>query len=276
MSGPTILHPTDLLPHSDGALAHALRIALAQKGLLEMVHVAGAPVEGERNRFPDIRSLLDGWGALSKRADTKEIEALDVEWTTVHLPPESPSEALVRDVSHHPVDLIVLRTEPLSGLSRFVGVSVGDALVARGGAPVLLLAQGVSGFVTASTGDVSLKHIIIGVENAYLADLAIDATVRLLHKVAPTGVEVTLVHVSDRDEFPAIDAPDIDGWSFTKRTLTGSVTKALLAAADGNGADLIVLATRGRDSLGDALFGTTLQQVLRDSRCAVMSIPGRS
>jgi nucleotide-binding universal stress UspA family protein len=52
---------------------------------------------------------------------------------------------------------------------------------------------------------------------------------------------------------------------------TASVTDAVVEAADG--ACLIVMATRGSNSLSDALFGTNTEHVLRTTRCPILVVP---
>jgi hypothetical protein len=42
--------------------------------------------------------------------------------------------------------------------------------------------------------------------------------------------------------------------------------------AQGVGADLIVLGTRGRTNLRDLLLGSTAEKVLRDSVCSVLAV----
>jgi nucleotide-binding universal stress UspA family protein len=57
--------------------------------------------------------------------------------------------------------------------------------------------------------------------------------------------------------------------------LTGKPADAILALAEKNGIDLIVLTTKGRDGLKRALIGSTAEQIMRHAPCPVMSVRRR-
>lgn len=45
------------------------------------------------------------------------------------------------------------------------------------------------------------------------------------------------------------------------------------SAAQARHAGLIVMATRGHDGVGDVLFGSHTERVIRESTCPVLSVP---
>jgi len=53
----------------------------------------------------------------------------------------------------------------------------------------------------------------------------------------------------------------------------GSPGDTIVAAAKENRADLIIMGTKGADSIGDAIFGTTATYVMERAGCPVMAIP---
>ena len=61
-----ILHPTDFSPEAFPAFAHAVRLAVAAKGHLTIVHAApdGSAAGYEWEQFPKVRALLAKWGML--------------------------------------------------------------------------------------------------------------------------------------------------------------------------------------------------------------------
>ena len=67
MSIRSILHPTDFSELSGVAFAHALRIALATRSRLHLLHVSEHDT-GEALAFPHARRLLAQWG-LSEEDD---------------------------------------------------------------------------------------------------------------------------------------------------------------------------------------------------------------
>ena len=54
----------------------------------------------------------------------------------------------------------------------------------------------------------------------------------------------------------------------------GEVVEAILDECEEQGADLIVMATDGREGFLDALRGTTTEQVLRAAKCPLLAVPG--
>ena len=67
----SILHPTDFSERSADAFVHALRIAIAAKATLTIVHVASDPDQQEWASFPHVRETLANWG-LMKASDSIE------------------------------------------------------------------------------------------------------------------------------------------------------------------------------------------------------------
>ena len=59
----TIIHPTDFSDASAEAFVHALRIALAAKARLYLLHVASGR-EDDVMDFPHVRETLARWGLM--------------------------------------------------------------------------------------------------------------------------------------------------------------------------------------------------------------------
>ncbi|MDQ5977287.1 MAG: hypothetical protein QG602_259 [Verrucomicrobiota bacterium] len=57
--------------------------------------------------------------------------------------------------------------------------------------------------------------------------------------------------------------------------LSGKPADEILALAEKNSIDLIVLTTKGRDGLKRALVGSTAEQIMRHAPCPVMSVRRR-
>ena len=60
----TIVHPTDFSDASASAFAHALRIVLAMRGKLHLVHVADS--QSAHDGFPHIRQTLALWNLMEE------------------------------------------------------------------------------------------------------------------------------------------------------------------------------------------------------------------
>jgi nucleotide-binding universal stress UspA family protein len=106
----SILHPTDFSDLSGVALAHALRIALAAKGKLHILHVAQHDTGGALV-FPHVRRLLVQW-RLSEEDDPPWVVAakLGIEVENIRIKWQEPTQGIASFLDSHPCDLIVLAT----------------------------------------------------------------------------------------------------------------------------------------------------------------------
>jgi len=73
----TIVHPTDFSDTSAVAFAHALRISLAMRGLLYLVHIAESDSPDEYDGFPRVRHVLARWGLMNENDPPEAVGKLD-------------------------------------------------------------------------------------------------------------------------------------------------------------------------------------------------------
>jgi nucleotide-binding universal stress UspA family protein len=67
--------------------------------------------------------------------------------------------------------------------------------------------------------------------------------------------------------------PEGSGWAWQSLLGHGEPVESILAAADKLEANLIVMTTNGRDTLDQALLGSTTERVLRKANCPVLAVP---
>jgi hypothetical protein len=70
----SIVHPTDFSLSNGAAFAHAVRLAIAARSALHILHVDEASAETERNSFPAVRKLLTQWEMLEPGAPPEAVE----------------------------------------------------------------------------------------------------------------------------------------------------------------------------------------------------------
>lgn len=252
------MHPTSLRPEEDAAFAHAVRLATAHGASLEVVHIAGPILPGQREHFPDAQALLDAWEPDGSDAP--------LDWSTVLLPAGAPATALALDLQRNPADLVIMRTAARTGFDRVLHGSIAQALVNDARCRLLLLPRDVTGFVDAKTGQVDVRHVLIPVKNAFLAELALEGARALCAPLTHGSFYAHLLHVGDGDE-PAVPPPG-PRWTVERHTADGRVGEAIIAVGARVSADLVVLTTSGRH-----LLGRTLRHVLSNVRCPVLAIP---
>ena len=122
----TILHPTDFSDLSGAAFAHALRIALAARCKLQLLHVVQRDA-GAALSFPNVRRLLVQWG-LSDEDDplSEALTKLGLEVDNISLNGRDPAQSIVRFLREHPSDLIVIATHGRDGVDHWLKGSVSE------------------------------------------------------------------------------------------------------------------------------------------------------
>jgi nucleotide-binding universal stress UspA family protein len=268
----SIVHPTDFSHLSSVAFAHALRIAVAAKCRLHALHVAGAESEGsgDATSFPQVRSLLVQWGLLAEGDSPAAVFAkLGVDWQNVTLDPQNPAGGILRYLDQNDCDLIVFATHGREGLDRWLQGSVAETVFNRSATPTLFVPRGARGFVNAVTGDIRLRRVLVPVDRSPEPDCAIETARRFGALVAGHDVAMQLLHVGATA--PALSADAARGLEpITIRY--GNVVQTILDAAAEYDADLIAMATEGRNGILDALRGSTTERVIRHAPCPVLAV----
>jgi hypothetical protein len=91
----TIVHPTDFSDTSALAFAHALRIALAMRSLLYLVHVAESKYPDEYDGFPHIRQVLAQWQLMNESDPPAAVGKLGIKVAKIGLKPHDPLRGLL-------------------------------------------------------------------------------------------------------------------------------------------------------------------------------------
>jgi nucleotide-binding universal stress UspA family protein len=268
----TILHPTDYSEASGAAFVHALRIALAAKALLYILHVASG-TEDDIMAFPSVGATLARWGLIAPDTSPDAIESrLGLRIAKVDLEPQAPIEGVRGFLKRHPPDLMVLATEARQGAARWLRGSIAEKLARETAAPTLFVPARAHGFVDPARGEVHLHHVVIPVDHApQPAAAAIDTIMGLAHLVAGMDAEEHLLHVGS--ERPQVARGGAPGRVMPVALRQGDVVAAIVTAANDWPADLIGMATAGHRNVLDAMRGSTTERVLRQAPCPVLAVP---
>lgn len=272
MNGETpksIVHPTDLSFASLDAFAHALRIAVACKSLLHILHIEAPEVEDDDwDRFPHVREMLARWGLISPVAKREEVaEKLGLRVVKASVQSESAVAGVNAYVDRHLCDLLVMMTRPRSALERLLVASVAEETARETHAPALFLREDQPGFIDRETGAVRLNTVLMPVEASVPPLDAFRHVADLAHALNPAA-DVMLLHVGD-------DLPIFEGLLPHIELRKGPVVETILDYAKEIKADLIAMPTRGRQGLLEALRGSTTERVLHEAPCPLLASPAR-
>jgi nucleotide-binding universal stress UspA family protein len=72
---------------------------------------------------------------------------------------------------------------------------------------------------------------------------------------------------------PAVRCPDVPGWEWKKEVRSGDVIQTIVDAAKAAEAELIVMATDGRNGFLDGLRGSHSERLLRYGVAPLITVP---
>ena len=269
----TIFHPTDFSQGSEVAFGHALKLAITIGAKLAIMHVSAGKDYVHRTDFPGVRSTLARWGVLPEGVSTDEIAKIGLKVSKIRGSGGDPVDSILRYLDRHPAELIVLATHQREGLAGWLHKAVAEPITRGSGMMSLFVPEQAKGFISLEDGTVTLESVLIPVDHAPRPDVAVEGAAGLALGLGCDPVSFTLVHVSEKGDMPKVRERFRKGWTWERIIRSGNVVEQILEAGTGSGADLIVLATQGRQGFLDALLGSTSERVVRNSRCPVLSIP---
>jgi nucleotide-binding universal stress UspA family protein len=268
-----ILHPSDFSQASDVAFAHALKLALAARAALHLMHVARERAEVHWSDFPGVRSLLTRWGLLPAGSPQEAVATLGLRVQKILGAGVDPVDALLHYLTGHPADLVVLAAHQRDGLAQWGHKAVAAPLARRSGIMTLFIPHDGSGFVSLETGAVTLQRILIPVDTVPRPHAAVEVAAGLVQLLGCDQVSFTLVHVGAAGDMPAIQRPHHPGWTWDSMVRRGHVVDQILDVGAAGAADLMVLTTQGHHGVLDALRGSTSERLVRGAPCPVLAIP---
>jgi nucleotide-binding universal stress UspA family protein len=265
----SIVHPTDFSDLSAAAFAHALRIALAARSKLHLLHVSQYDA-AEALAFPHAQRLLAQWG-LSDKDDPPWMIAskLGIEVENIRIKLQEPTQAIVDFLSEHGSDLVVIATHGRDGVSHWLQGSVAEGVFRRAAIPTLFIAPGARGFVDQVSGDVQLKRVLIPVDFSPPPYRAIEAIQRFGRLLTGANIAIDLLHVGEA-------APPLRAASSSAlppvMLRSGNVVQSIVDAAIEFDVDFIGMPTAGHHGVLDALRGSTTERVIRHAPCPVFAL----
>jgi nucleotide-binding universal stress UspA family protein len=267
-----VFHPSDFTAEEEVAFAHALRLAVAVRGELSIVHVGNTDDSIHWEYFPRVRPTLVKWGMVEAHKEAKGMATLGFTAHKVQLAGKQGMGSLLAYMAEHLPDLAVMAAHQRHGLSHLKNPSHAVPISENSGTTALFIPQHVPGFVSTETGDVSLRRVLIPIDVEPRPQPAVDIVVAIADALE-CRLDITLLFVGDIDHMPAVHIPQRPGWTVKKRAESGDTVSTILNVAAKEQADLIAMCSPGKCSLVDAFVGTKLERILNDTNCPLIGVP---
>lgn len=281
-----ILVPSDLSAESEQALEHAWALAQGLAAHLTLFHAVPLP----DHAYPHwaFGHGHDAW------VEAQEIarECLERDLADLAPPPSRPARVVVERATSVPralltfirntqPDLTVMATHGRDRLSQVLLGSVTETVFRNAFRPVLCLRQPEHGarlpyrlilvptdLSPASRLAFPLAALLARTFGAKVITLQVQPTPTLSNLLAsPPGGEAQVPTEATLWKFVKPEFPNLD---LEARVQKGHVWDSIVTTARIEKADLIVMATRGHDSLGDKILGSNTERVVRHAPCPVL------
>jgi nucleotide-binding universal stress UspA family protein len=268
-----IFHPSDFSEASNVAFAHALKLAVATRGHLTILHTGSKATAGTWAEFPRVRRTLESWNLLPPGSSKDDISRLGVDIEKVVLSYSDPARSIVRYLCRHPHDLIVLATHQYDGLKRWVHEPVAGPIARDSAEVTLFVPHAGAGFVSPGDGSIHLQNILIPVASIPAPGLSIAGTAALVESLASGPATATLLHIGKEETFPECSVRETRTLEWRRVCKRGHPEEEILKSAEEERADLIVMSTQGHRGFLDAIRGSTAERVVRGAKCPVLVLP---
>jgi nucleotide-binding universal stress UspA family protein len=258
------------------AFAHALKLALLARAELTIMHVDPTVAPEGFEDFPRVRPTLERWGVLPQNSTKEQVQSLGLRIKKIRALADDPKAAILHHLTQSPTDLMVVATSPHQGRFRWIHEPQAEVVSRAAEATTLFVPSHVAGFVSLKDGRTALRRILLPISRDPAPTPAISLATGIASIIGEDGMTFNLVHSGDGEAVPSISPislPERPGWTWNTTAGDGNAVDWILASGAEYDVDLIVMSTKGHDSLLDTLLGSTTERVLHGARCPVLAIP---
>jgi nucleotide-binding universal stress UspA family protein len=291
-----ILCPIDFSAFSDHALTYAVRMAKWYTAALRVLHVMPPLPPSTVSELAATSRMLTARN-LQIAVDSHRLPGVDIATELVESP--DPAGKILESANRYGPDLIVMGSHGRSGLQRVLLGSVVETLLHKSLRPLLTIPSHIDPKRLADRAP--MRRIICAVD---FAEASISALAFAMSLAEEANAQLTLLHVielppelqhppepPDYDIMPIRAAAEAesrqrltelvpeharDYCTVETTVLEGGPSRQILRLAAVQDADLIVLGVHGRSAFDLAFFGSNSKDIIRQSRCPVLVVPGSS
>ncbi len=289
----SILCATDFSEHSNRTIPYGVAIAREFGATLHLCHVIDLTALTIYGEFQ-----IDPVGQQTRiRQEANEqlekmLEPYRIRWEPL-ITVGQPAAEITRLVEEKGIDLVVAATRGRSGLKRLILGSVTQRLMHTLSCPLLAAPGPEQGIIDPGTAGIRLKKILIGCDFSEDSVLALNYGLSLAQEFES---EVHLIHVMEppvyhdllkpseqtqdmaltdvlKEKLEGLVPAEARNWcSLQAEILRGQPYEELVAYANVQDMDMIVLGVRGYGLVRSLLMGSTTDRVVRNAPCSVLTV----
>lgn len=288
-----ILVATDFSTTADSAEKLAFQLARILGAELHIIHVRVIledPLMAEEQQLEIERLMSSADQATKEEFDRTRPGDQKIAVQTHLVRSVSASEAIVELAAELQCDLIVMGTHGRRGIKHMLLGSVAENVVRSVGVPVLTVRPGIE-IDARGPGRILVAHDFSDRSAAAIRvagdwAMAFDAEVTLLHVVEPVvypefyAINVVSDDVMTRLRDRSAEALDnaaeeiLGNRSITTKVLIGRAIDTIVAQAQPENFDLVVMGTRGLTALEQLMLGSVAEGVLRRCPVPLLTVSG--
>jgi nucleotide-binding universal stress UspA family protein len=274
-----VLFPSDLSPGSEVAFEQARFLAERFEATLTLYHAVEVPDPSYAHwAFAHGHEIWCRAEQAARETLEGRARALGVSHTVVVERQASADAALLEFIRRTQPDLVVMATHGRAGLAHLVLGSVTERVVRHAFRPVLCLRPPACG------GSPAYRRVLVPTDLSLASRLAFPmaglfartfgSELIALHVSPPAGATLSgvpnVIAPPDPAEVLAFCRDDLGDQPLRAVVQSGAVWERICKLAEAECADLIVMSTRGHDSLADRIIGSNTERVVRHAPCPVL------
>ena len=277
-----ILFPTDLSAGADRAFEHVRFLSDRFRASVTLYHVVEVPDHRYAHwAFAHGHEIWERAERAARDCLARRAECLSVTHHVVLERKCSTPRGILDLIRSLQPDLTVMATHGRQGLSHVLLGSVTEKVVQHALRPVLCIRE------PDHAGVLPYRRIVVPTDFSFASRMAFPVAALMARTF---GAEILAVHVTANTSLATMNgiAPvhnpvvptegavrkylqdDFRGLRVTAQIHTGSAWDRIVHTARVEKADLIVMATRGHDSLADTILGSNTERVVRHAPCPVL------
>lgn len=292
-----VLFPTDFSRCAGQAITHAIHLAKKYGAEMHMLHAVVLHEDDPNNplhHFPEMDEIIARLNESIEARMDSEIEAnqaVVLNIKKVQRRGISPATVILDYAQENDIDLIVMGTQGLRGLTHFLMGSVAEEVVRLANCPVFTVREKkdpkpIADFQRILTPIDFSEHSKKAISYAKVMAESYGAKLQILHVIeenihpafyasGKSSIFELIPNIKEKSEqalrqlFNDAPGPKVDA---AFHVVEGRANQEIVKFAEKNGSDLIVIATHGLTGIEHLLLGSVAEKVVRMASCPVFTV----